>query len=98
MNDAILSTKAWYHELSELIRCSRDKRFLHLLSRTCERISYYDSTLITAYPRQSRPVHLYNNTPPEQISRTLTPYFAGAYLLDPFYALCQNHARVASTI
>lgn len=92
MTNTLLTTQAWYDLLAKLVAQIDDNKFPHLLAKACQEVSHYNSTLITAYPKGRRPVHIYNNLPPEQINLTLTPYFAGAYLLDPFYALCQNQS------
>ncbi|MEH6579515.1 MAG: helix-turn-helix transcriptional regulator [Amphritea sp.] len=90
MASALLNSEAWYNLLAKLVTHSDNSKFPHLLAKACQQVSHYDSTLITAYPKDQRPVHIYNNLPAEQITLTLAPYFAGAYVLDPFYALCQN--------
>ncbi|WP_084332474.1 helix-turn-helix transcriptional regulator [Marinobacterium jannaschii] len=92
MTDKYLGTSDWYSLLARLVKHTGDQNCPHLLAKACQKVSGYNSTLITAYPRNRRPVHIYSNLPANQISRTLTPYFYGAYLLDPFYALCQNKA------
>ncbi len=92
MTGKYIGSSEWYHLLARLVRHSADPKCPHLLAKACQLASGYNSTLITAYPRNRRPVHIYNNLPADQISQTLTPYFDGAYLLDPFYALSQNEA------
>lgn len=92
MTDKYLGTNEWYTLLAKLVKHTGDQKCPHLLAKACQQVSGYNSTMITAYPRNRRPVHIYSNVPADQISRTLTPYFDGAYLLDPFYALCQNEA------
>ena len=92
MTDKYLGTNEWYTLLAKLVKHTGDQKCPHLLAKACQRVSGYNSTLITAYPRNRRPVYIYSNLPANQINHTLTPYFDGAYLLDPFYALCQNEA------
>ncbi|MEH6579639.1 MAG: LuxR C-terminal-related transcriptional regulator [Amphritea sp.] len=90
MTSTLLTSESWYDLLAKLVMHSDDNKFPHVLTKACQEVSHYNSTLITAYPKGRRPVHIYSNLEPEQINLTLSPYFAGSYLLDPFYALCKN--------
>lgn len=68
-----------------------DDLFHPLLVAALEKITPFQHTAIIGYPDNSRPTHIYNDLPAEQIAPSLERYFKGAYLLDPLYNACQAH-------
>lgn len=91
-NTTELNTAEWYQALARLVEHMGSQEFPRLLADTCEMASPYDSTLITAFREDTRPLQIYHNLPSQHEETSSSPYFAGAYLLDPFYALYQNRA------
>ncbi len=92
MTKTLLNTEPWYDLLAKMASNSDDVCFPHLLAKACKLLTHYQSTVIIAYPKGRLPVHIYNNLPSEQLNITLTPYFAGAYLVDPYYELGKNQS------
>jgi len=90
ISDTLLTSEPWYDLLAKLVEHCNDNEFPHQLTKACQLLTHYQSTVIIAYPKGRLPVHIYDNLPAEQISLTLTPYFAGSYLLDPYYELGKN--------
>lgn len=51
-----------------------------------------ESCLIAQFETKGGATPLYHNLDADLTESTITPYFAGAYLLDPFYTLLRNNA------
>lgn len=92
MSPSILTTAEWYQSLATLVEHVGLNTFPEKLANSCQLASPYDSTLITAFRHGMRPLPVYHNLPSQHEATSSSPYFAGAYLLDPFYALYQNRA------
>lgn len=95
MAQNILTSSTWYQSLAQLLSQIGTPDFARCLANSCQLASPYDSTHITAFSRGQRPTQIYHNLPEEHAKAANAPYFAGAYLLDPFYALYQNRAPSA---
>ncbi len=87
----LLLSQQWYDLLGHLIDHKGDEQFHPLLISVLKKITPFEHTAIIAYPDETRPIHLYNDLPGEQVKLSLDTYFAGAYLLDPLYNACQTH-------
>ncbi len=92
MSPSILTTAEWYQSLATLVEHVGLNTFPEKLANSCQLASPYDSTLITAFRHDMRPFPVYHNLPSQHEATSSSPYCAGAYLLDPFYALYQNRA------
>lgn len=88
----ILATDRWLNELAALVGCIGDNQFSREVAEACQFITGYQTTLIVAFSEDKRPIHVFDNLPSEHTSKSLSPYFEGAYLIDPFYALYTNNA------
>ena len=61
-----------------------------MLTTTLERFTGFDSVVLLAFDGRQAPVLLFDDLKDPYIARSLQPYLAGAYLLDPFYELVRE--------
>lgn len=66
--------------------------FAPSIGRLCQSLSAYDGFMIYAFCQDEVPRLLFSNLAPSDIQACWPPYFGGAYLLDPFYALFRAQA------
>ncbi len=85
--DKFILSEDWYKSLAEMIDLVGDDNFCEALSSLCEAITGYNSTVMIALTENQKPTLLYSNLTPADELRTISAYFDGAYLLDPFYDL-----------
>lgn len=78
--------------IGKLVGLIGDDLFCPLLASVGQDMTGYDSTVIIAYSARQKPILIYNNLSELDESNTLTPYFDGAYLLDPLYSTYRSHA------
>ncbi len=88
-----LLSSTWYDALGHLVHQVGGNQFHPLLISVLKQITPFEHAVIIAYPNGSRPLHVYNDLPTEQVSHSLDVYLDRAYLLDPFYMACQEDVR-----
>ena len=66
--------------------------FYSALGATSKYVTGYESCLLVYFDFEGRPRRLHDDLDLEQQASSIQPYFEGAYLLDPFYALFCNGA------
>ncbi len=76
----------WCDLLSSLIAAIGENSFYEKVADCGEVLTGYDSTVVVAFFTKQKPVLLYSNLSEIDETSTLSPYFDGAYLLDPLYA------------
>lgn len=62
------------------------------LAEAANTLSGSESCLVAQFDTSGGATPLYHNLDADLTESTITPYFAGAYLLDPFYTLFRNTA------
>ena len=88
-----MSSNSWYASLAEMIGVIGDDAFCLTFANLCETMTGYDSTVIIALVENHKPALVFSNLTPEDELTTLSTYFDGAYLLDPFYNLYKKGAN-----
>jgi DNA-binding CsgD family transcriptional regulator len=83
---------SWYSQLAELAANIGDDSFTKLLAKCCKHVTEYSSILMSAYHRNGKATHLFDDVPASKEKQTLAPYYQGAYLLDPFFTLTKKKA------
>jgi DNA-binding CsgD family transcriptional regulator len=89
---SVLNQKEWQQALADMIAALATEDFYARFAHGCELVSGYQSTLIVWLSTAHKPIDLYNDLPDEYAQASTNPWFAGAYLLDPFYALFTGNA------
>jgi DNA-binding CsgD family transcriptional regulator len=89
---SILAQPQWQQLLADTVNALSGEDFYHHFARSCEMVSGYQSALIVWLSSSHRPINLFDDLPEELASSSTQPWFDGAYLLDPFYALFINKA------
>ena len=92
MPSKFFNSDDWAKDLARLVSSIGNQALSMKLAALCQSISGYETSVIVAYSHEQRPIHVYDNLPPAVSGKVLPPYFEGAYLLDPFYALFTNQA------
>ncbi len=86
------NSEEWAKDLALLIASIGNQSVAMQLATLCQSISGYETSLIVAFSHDQRPIHVFDNLPPDVSGKVLRPYFDGAYLLDPLYSLYLNQA------
>lgn len=89
---SILMEAQWQEAVADMVDALANEDFYALFARGCEMVSGYQSTLIVWLSTDHLPINLYHDLPDELVQESTRPWFEGAYLLDPFYALFTNNA------
>jgi DNA-binding CsgD family transcriptional regulator len=92
MPKSVLAHSHWQQALSEMILTLSGPDFFPAFARGCQLVSGYQSALIVWLSTAHKPINLYQDLPEEHALPSTKPWFDGAYLLDPFYALFTNSA------
>ena len=92
LSGTVLAGAKWHEVLARVVEGLAQPDFYRHFSEACEYLSGYQSTLVVWLSAEHRPIHLYDDLPEEFAIDTKSAWFAGAYLLDPFYALFANGA------
>ena len=92
MSGTVLASAQWQELLADMVAGLAHDDFYARLSRGCEFLSGCQSTLVVWLSAAHRPIHLYDDLPEEFADETRNAWFEGAYLLDPFIGLFENHA------
>ena len=90
MAGSLLSSSRWQELLADMVAGLAQQDFYARLSRGCEFLSGYQSTLVVWLSAAHRPIHLYDDLPDEFAEDTKNAWFEGAYLLDPFVNLFES--------
>ncbi|MEH6576988.1 MAG: helix-turn-helix transcriptional regulator [Amphritea sp.] len=90
MDRSLLASSTWYATIESLCVHMHDDQFPELLVKALAQISVLNHGIILAYPKQGRPLHIYNNLPESLVLKNLDSYMTGAYLIDPFYDFCSK--------
>lgn len=77
----------------QAVDCLGTDELPKMLARICENLSAYDSLMIYAFVKDEIPRLLFDDLEERQQKIRVSPYFEGAYLLDPFYELYQKRAK-----
>lgn len=80
----------WYGDIGDVIAHIGKPGLPSVLDRTLRRLVSFDFSVIFAYPKGVRPLHLHNGLSERQPGAALDAYLDGAYLLDPFYVACSQ--------
>ena len=75
-----------------LVKSLGDADFYQYLGDLANSLSGCESCLIVRFELDSGATRLYDNLDETLKESSITPYFAGAYILDPFYTLFRNDA------
>jgi DNA-binding CsgD family transcriptional regulator len=89
---SILLETQWQQAVADMVSALAEAEFYPAFARACELVSGYQSALIVWVSTAHRPINLYSDLPEEYAQDSTAPWFEGAYLLDPFYALFKNRA------
>ena len=92
MQNNFFNSDSWANDLSLLIASIGSHSFAKQLATLCQQVSGYETSLIVAFSKGHRPIHVFDNLPVDISSSDIPPYFDGSYLLDPFYTLYTNQA------
>ena len=92
MAKSILLEADWQRAVAAMIGALATDQFYPHFARSCELVSGYQSALIVWLSAAHRPINLYDDLPDELAKASTRPWFEGAYLLDPFYALFTGKA------
>ncbi len=76
----------------QAVDCLGTDELPKILARICEKLSAYDSLMIYAFVKDEIPRLLFDDLEERQQKMKVSPYFEGAYLLDPFYELYRQRA------
>lgn len=92
MPKSILTETDWQQAVADMVNALAHEDFYAHFARACEMVSGYQSALVVWVSTNHRPINLYDDLPDELAQASTKPWFDGAYLLDPFYALFTNRA------
>lgn len=87
-----LASAQWQQLVASMVAGLAHKDFYEKFSGGCEYLSGFQSTMVVWASTSHRPIHLYDDLPEEFADKTITDWFAGAYLVDPFYGLFVDKA------
>lgn len=90
MSVSSLKSVEWHTYLGNIVKYIGHSEFPVSLCETIKEITPFDQCLIAAFKDQHGPIHVFDDLIEERKATTLSPYFKGAYLLDPFYGLVQD--------
>ena len=92
MPKSILMEAEWQQSVAAMVKALSEQDFYAHFARGCELVSGYQSAMIVWLSTAHRPINLYHDLPAELAQEATKPWFDGAFLLDPFYALFKNKA------
>jgi len=75
----------WHTRLADLYAASNRQRVPALLMRAVGELLDFDSGQICVMGESIRPIGIYDDVPAEIHEANIDSYYAGAYLLDPYY-------------
>ena len=87
-----LASAEWQFKLADMIAGLAQQDFYACFSSGCEYLSGFQSSMVVWLSTAHRPIALYDNLPQEHADKTVAQWYAGAYLLDPFYGLFVDNA------
>ena len=87
-----LASAQWQQLVASMVAGLAHKDFYEKFSAGCEYLSGFQSTMVVWASTSHRPIHLYDDLPDEYADKTIADWFAGAYLVDPFYGLFVDKA------
>ena len=79
--------------LAKVVAAIGNPDFPEVLSDFCQPLSGCSSTVMALFHTGSPPRHLFNNLATSDERKTVQPYIAGTYFLDPFYDLIASGAN-----
>lgn len=87
-----LASAQWQQLVASMVAGLAHKDFYEKFSAGCEYLSGFQSTMVVWASTSHRPIHLYDDLPDAYADKTIADWFAGAYLVDPFYGLFVDKA------
>jgi len=92
LTEGMMVSSCWSDMLAKLITAIGKDDFCQCLADCCQNLTGYNSAVMIIFTPHQKPSLIYNNLNQDDVEPTLGSYFAGAYLLDPFYVLYKSNA------
>lgn len=87
-----LKSAEWHRHLGHVVKHIGLEDFPAAFCQTIQEITPFDQCLIVVFKDEHRPQHIYDDLAEDSKAATLSPYFSGTYLLDPFYGLIKENS------
>jgi len=75
----------WHERLADLVNASGKKHVPELLIAAVRELLDFDSGMLCVMGESIRPIDIFNDVPAKIREANIDTYYAGAYLLDPYY-------------